>query len=310
MNADFVRGLFLDNLGLKLLSLALAFLLWVQIAGQEMVQRSVAVPVEFINMPPDLAITSDYPREVNVVISRPASLRMDERQLAAVIDLSGAEPGTVVVPLTEQNIRNVPSGARIEGIEQRRIRLQLESIRRKTVRVEPQIVGQPAPGYQIRQVRVVPPEVLISGPESQLEVTTMAQTEPIDVGGRIEGFRRRVYLDLEDPRLRIENTNLVEVFVEIEEERRNVRLRVPVRLISEVAGVTLSPRQVRLVVSVPKSYAQEVPAEGFYAYVGLPEEPAESRELELSLRGFVPEELRDVVRVEEIEPPTVKVRLP
>ena len=88
MNLRYLRSLILDNLALKILSLLLAFLLWVQIAGQQRVQRSVAVPVEFINMPVGLEITNDYPREVNVVISRPSSLRMDERQLAAVIDLS------------------------------------------------------------------------------------------------------------------------------------------------------------------------------------------------------------------------------
>ncbi|GAB4242793.1 MAG: YbbR-like domain-containing protein [Acidobacteriota bacterium] len=310
MKWDWVRGLFLENLGLKILSLALAFLLWVQIAGQEMVQRSVAVPVEFINMPPELEITNEYPREVNVVISRPSSLRMDERDLAAVIDLGGVEPGTVVIPLTEQNIRNVPSGVRVEGIEQRRIRLQLERVRRKTVRVEPQLVGQPAPGYEVTEVRSIPPEVLISGPESQVESVTVAPTEPIDVGGLRESFRRRVYLDLENPRLRIENTNLVEVVVTIEEERRDVRLRVPVRIVPEIRGAQVSPSRVRMTLSVPVSFDRELRASDFYAYANLPQEREPGQTLELTLQGFIPDELRELVRVEEISPEQVKVRLP
>lgn len=310
MRWDWLRGLVLDNLGLKLVSLALAFLLWVQIAGQEMVQRSVAVPVEFINMPSELQITNEYPREVNVVISRPSSVRMDERDLAAVIDLSGVEPGTVVIPITEQNIRNVPSGVRVEGIEQRRIRLRLERIRRKTVQVEPQLVGQPAPGYEVTEVQCIPPGVLISGPESQVESVTAAPTEPIDVGGLRESFRRRVYLDLENPRLRIENTNLVEVVVTIEEERRDVRLRVPVRLVPEIRGARISPTRVRMAVSVPLSFDQELRAADFYAFANLPQEREPGQTLELTLRGFVPDDLRDVVRVEAISPDKVTVQLP
>ena len=124
---NFLRQLFLNNVTLKVISLVLAFLLWMQIAGQQTVQRTVAVPLEFINVPAELVITNDYPREVNVLISKPASVQMDERRLAAVVDLRGYAPGSEVVPLTETSIRNLPSGVKIESIEQRRIRLQLET---------------------------------------------------------------------------------------------------------------------------------------------------------------------------------------
>ena len=306
----FLRGLLLDNWVLKLTSVGLAFLLWAQIAGQQRVQRSVAIPVEFINMPQQLEITNDYPREVNVVISRPSSLRMDERQLAAVIDLSSAEPGTTVVPITERNIRNVPSGVQIEGIEQRRIRLQLERIRRKTVRVQPSIVGQPAPGYQIREVRVMPSEVLISGPESSLERTTTAETESIDIAGRDQSFHQKVYLDLEDSRLRIENASSVDVFVVIEEKRREVSMHLQVRVIPEELRARVSPRRVAASVSVPVSYTDEVQTKEFYAYVTLGGNVSPGDTVDLPARVFIPDEYRSVARVESVEPPTLKVTIP
>lgn len=305
-----LRALFLDNWVLKLTSLVLAFLLWVQIAGQQRVQRSVAIPVEFINMPQELEITNDYPREVNVVISRPSSLRMDERQLAAVIDLSSAEPGTTVVPITERNIRNVPSGVQIEGIEQRRIRLQLERIRRKTVRVEPSVVGQPAPGYQVREVRVMPSEVLISGPESSLERTTTAETESIDIAGRNQSFNQKVYLDLEDSRLRIENAASVNVFVAIEEKRREVSMRLQVRAVPEELRARVSPRSVDVTVSVPVSYKDEVKTKEFYAYVTLGGNVSPGDTVDLAARVFIPEEYGSVARLESVEPPTLKITIP
>jgi YbbR domain-containing protein len=307
MNLSTFRRLLLDNLTLKVISLVLAFLLWVQIAGQQRVQRSVAVSVEFINMPHELEITNDYPREVNVVISRPSSVRMEERQLAAVIDLSSAEPGTMVVPLTERNIRNVPSGVQIEGIEQRRIRLQLERIRRKTVRVVPETVGRPAEGFQIREVRSSPSEVLVVGPESRLDSVTTAGTESVDVSGRSRSFtQRQVYLDLEDPRLRIENVSSVHVAVIIEEERRPVELRVPIRVLPQDAAGQVSPRQADVVVSVPVSHPGELSGGGFYAYVLL-DGGLTGEAIALPLGVFIPEEYREVARVESIQPGEVSV---
>jgi len=309
MNLRYLRGLVLDNLTLKVISFLLAFLLWVQIAGQQRVQRSVAVPVEFINMPVGLEITNDYPREVNVVISRPSSVRMDERQLAAVIDLSSAEPGSSVVPITERNIRNVPSGVQIEGIEQRRIRLEFERIRRKTVRVQPEVVGQPAEGYQVREVRVIPSEVLVSGPESRLERITTAATEPIDVSGRSQGFRQKVYLDLEDPRLQIQNASSVDVFVMIEEQRRNIPTKLPVRLLPEGTAAKTSLRTAEVVFSVPISYTSKVETRGFYAYATVPGSDTEQR-MELPLSVAIPEEYQSLLRVESVDPPRVKISFP
>lgn len=303
-----LRRLLLENLALKIVAIMLAFLLWMQIAGQQRVQRSVSVPVEFINMPPELEITNDYPKEVAVVISRPISVRMDERQLAAVIDLSNAEPGVVVVPLTERSIRNVPSGVEIEGIEQRRIRLQMERIRRKTVRVEPEIIGQPAPGFRLREVRAVPSEVLISGAESRLEGVTLAATEAIDIQNRSRSFSQTVYLDLTDPGLRIDNASRVDVYVVIEEERREVRMQLQTRVMPRERRGRVNPRTVRAVLSVPVSFSGELSASDFFAYVTVADGDAD-QDRELPLTVAIPEELRQVVRVERIEPAQATVDL-
>jgi len=305
----FLRGIFLDNLTLKGISLIFAFLLWVQIAGQQRVQRSVPVPLEFINMPTGLVLTNDYPRQINVLISKPSSVRMDERQLAAVLDLRGAKAGPpMVFPLTEQTIRNVPSGVQIVGIEQRRIQLQFERLRRKIVRIEPRIVGQPAQGFEVGGVRVSPSEVLISGPESQLESVSVAETEPIDVNGRNRGFMQTVYLNLEDNTLRIENTASVDVYVAIEEERRDIAMRLPVQILPKEPRLRVTPRNVEVVLSVPISYPGELNKEGFYALVSIPDNAfSETDSVQLAPSVVVPDEYQEVVRVESVTPSEVKV---
>ena len=58
----------LNNLSLKILAVLLALLLWIQVASQETVQMTVVAPVEFLDMPADLEISNDYPREVEVLL--------------------------------------------------------------------------------------------------------------------------------------------------------------------------------------------------------------------------------------------------
>src|SRR5690606_16256824 len=280
---NFLRSFLLKNIGLKAISLLLAVLLWFQIAGQQVVQRTVSVPVEFINMPVGLEITNDYTKRINVLIAKRSSAKLDESRLAAVFDLSDAEPGIEIIPVSDTNIRGVPYDVEVIGIEERRIRLELERTRRKIVEVKPEIIGEPAPGFVLREVRLSPAEVLISGPESRVASVTTAQTEPINITGRRQSFVQDAYLDLEDPRLRIETAASVEAHVVIEEERREVPLgRLPVVQVPPNPPVRIEPAQVEVFVSVPVSYQGEISPEDFRAVVRVGELDLEAGPVEIT----------------------------
>jgi YbbR domain-containing protein len=304
---NLLRRLLLRNLGLKLTSIFLAVLLWSQIEGQQRVVRTVPVLLEFVNMPTGLEIVNDYRKEVNVRLSRPLSARMDERQLAAVIDLRDCQPGQNILPVTEGSIRNLSSGVEIEGIEQNRIRLDLERTRRKTVKIEPIIVGQPAEGFELGGTRVNPSEVLVSGPEARLELVTEADTQPIDIGGKTESFSQNVYLDLEDPRLRFESADSVDVLVFIEEERRDMTMKLPVQVLPKAARVRVSPSSIEVTISVPISFDGEIDSKDFYAVITIEEgvDTTPGQKLDVAASVVTPEGVRDFVRVELVDPAQV-----
>ena len=306
---NLLRKLFLRNLGLKLTSIFLAFLLWTQIEGQQRVVRTVPVLLEFVNMPTGLEIVNDYMREVNVRLSRPLSARMDERQLAAVIDLRDCLPGRNILPVTEGSIRNLSSGVEIEGIEQNRIRLDMERTRRKTVKIEPIIVGQPAAGFELGGTRVNPSEVLVSGPEARLELVTEADTQPIDIGGKTESFSQNVYLDLEDPRLRFESADSVDVFVLVEEERRDMTMKLPVQVLPKAVQVRISPSSIEATISVPISFDGEIDSKDFYAVVTIEDgvDMTAGQKLDVAASVVTPEVFRDIVRVELVDPAQVSL---
>ena len=58
-----------QNLGLKILSLVLALLLWSFVHGTKIVEREVSLPVRCVNLPDSLMLLADPPREARVVLS-------------------------------------------------------------------------------------------------------------------------------------------------------------------------------------------------------------------------------------------------
>ena len=54
------------HLGLKIVAVVLATLLWLSVAGEHIVERSLRVPLEFRNLPPQLEIVGDAPASVDV----------------------------------------------------------------------------------------------------------------------------------------------------------------------------------------------------------------------------------------------------
>ena len=304
---NILRGLLLNNLGLKGISLVLAFLLWLQVGSQQNFQRTVSVPLEFYNLPADLEITGDYAREVDVIIR--AQRRVESvGQMSAVIDFKNAKPGTEIVPLTERNITDSPSRVEVLEIIPARLRLELERITEKTVRVEPEIQGEPAPGYQLAGVRAWPSEVTVTGPESSVDKMTSARTVPIDISGRTASFTNSAALDPKDPRLRLDLSTPVEVEIDIEEERREVSFaRVAIEVEPKKDGVRLLTRTLKLVGSVPLSFEGKLAAEHFRVLVDVSDLEPRDEPYEL-VPEIIPPQI-GLFRVESLQPEKVKVRV-
>lgn len=58
-----------QNLGLKILSVVLALLLWSFVHGTKIVEREISLPVRCVNLPDSLVLLADPPREARVVLS-------------------------------------------------------------------------------------------------------------------------------------------------------------------------------------------------------------------------------------------------
>ena len=309
------RQWLLNNPGLKVVSLGLSFLLWNLLGVKDEVIRIVTVPVQFVNLAPDLAISTDYQRQVEVTIRSRRRIAVEEVEgrMSAEIDLQTMVAGNVQISLNERNISNRPLGVEVLSIAPNPLQLELEQIHVKMVEVRPRLEGEPEEGYELVEVLTSPQELQISGLEAELAKVSAIATEPLDISGRSSGFDAEVDVDPPSPRLRIDSGSSVVLQLLIEEKRRHLTLtRVPVELDPPRDGTSLVTRSLKLIVSVPISFEGEISSKDFRVRV-------EANDLQPSRDPYeiLPEivsvseveDLEDLYRVEAMEPAQVKVRV-
>jgi hypothetical protein len=120
------RDWVLHNWGLKLLALALSFLLWTTYTAEPVSEVGYALPLEFINVPRDVEIAGDLPTQVQIrVRGRPALLRrLSRADVGITVDLSGHKPGEALIQLTPDLVA-APYGATVVRVSPSQVRVLL-----------------------------------------------------------------------------------------------------------------------------------------------------------------------------------------
>ena len=303
-----LREFLFNNIGLKAISLLLALLLWLQVAGQQTVQQKLDLPVVFVNMAPEMEISNDYVRRVDVVLrSRRGTTNFEDGSLTVRIDLRESPPGAEKsYPLTADNISARPSGVEVVSISPTSIRLLLENTIRKSIAVVPELVGEPAEGFQVTRVQA--PRVTIIGPQSRVQEVSEAQTEPIGITGLSSTLVRNVAVDIGEVALRMEPVS-VDIVVTIEEERREVQVRrIPIELLPEGVEATLMTRRVEVVGTVPISFSDELTTKDFQVSVNVQALELRQESYELVPQITIVDQYAGIFRIQSVIPDTIKVR--
>lgn len=167
---------------LKVLSIGVAGLLWLLVAGERTVERAVRIPLEFSNLPPSLEIVGDAPTAVDVRLRGPSGTlgRLPPGELAAMLDVRAARPGRRLFHLTGADVRT-PFGVEVVQVMPANVSLVFEPSDTKVVPIVPSVEGDPADGYVVGTVAADPATVEVTGPVSVLKRLTEAITEPVMV---------------------------------------------------------------------------------------------------------------------------------
>lgn len=221
------------NLGIKVLSIGLALLLWGLVAGQREAERSLRVPLEYRNIPEELELLGEPASLVDVRIRGSSGVLGELRgaDLVAVLDLRGARSGRRLFHLLPGDVA-VPTGVKVLQVTPSTLSLTFEESAVRVVPVVPDIDGEPAPGYVAGRVTAVPSTVEVVGPLSAVQQITEATTEPVNIGGATRAVQDTVTIGLPDSIARLRNPQSGIVTVEI----------APAPVERELAGVPVTPR--------------------------------------------------------------------
>jgi YbbR domain-containing protein len=188
--AKFARKIFLEDWSLKLLSLAIALVLWLVVTGHnEPVTAHVNVQLNFIR-PQALEISNDPPRTVDVMLtgSRNKLDDLTALDLVATVDISDQQRGERVLRLADKAQISLPQGVKVDGFQPSVISISLEPIIERQVAIEAKLEGKPADGYQVYGVRPSKASVLVRGPESRVLALEKVMTESIWLAGHKDSF--------------------------------------------------------------------------------------------------------------------------
>jgi YbbR domain-containing protein len=256
------------HVGLKVVSILLAVLLWVLVSGEQTVERALRVPLEFTNLPQQLELVGEPPAVVDVRLrgSSGTMSRIAAGELAAVLDVRSARAGQRLFHLTTGDVR-APFGVEVVQVAPASVPLTFEESLAKTVPVTVRLDGEPAPGFVVSGVTVEPATVVVEGPASALTDLREAITEPVLITGVSESMTDSVTIGVADPVVRLRDTQNARVSVKITgapEEWAVDAIAVHVRNASRAA--TVSPTTVAVRVRGPRD-SNNVQASSFTASV-------------------------------------------
>lgn len=261
------------HIWLKSLAIALASLLWLTVAGEHVVERSLRVPLEFRNIPEALEIVGNPPDTVDVRLRGSSAVlsRLQSGDVVAVLDLSVARSGSRLFHIRNDEVR-APFGVEVSQVVPATLALELEKSARRKVPVTPVIDGDPAPGFVVGKYSVDPPTVEIIGPDSHVRQVAEATTEPVSVKDAKSRVRDNVTIGVVDASVRLVQAQSANVMVEIWPAPVERRMSdVPVRWRNLGAGLRaqVSPQLVHVTVRGSKGPLAALSDDSVQAFVDL-----------------------------------------
>lgn len=207
-----------NNTTLKLTSIALAVVMWVFVHGITSETRFIEDVPLTVAVTPGMSLIHQSTARVTVALR---GTREDVRQvqrgdLAAVLDLTREERVGQDLPLhLSPKIVKHPPHIRVAEVLPATVTVRIDQIIEQEFTVQPQLTGEPMPGYFVDRVLVRPVKVRLKGPKSQLGSGATVETLTVDLTGRRASFREWVELQPFDPNAGPKERRWVEVDVRL-----------------------------------------------------------------------------------------------
>ncbi len=215
---QFLTRVFMQRPTLTISAFVLALCwIWLSATGPVLAEAGIDVPVVPHSLPERFVLTDLTTDAVSLrvqgVRSHVTEL-LQRNDLEYPLNLSAANLGESWYEVNELLV-SLPDGIRVVSRAPSQIRAKFDLRSQRFVRVRPDIVGEPAPGFILQEVSVVPPRVRISGARSSVLRVSEVSTETVDLDGVAASFEKEVRFSLQGENMWIDDAQSATLTVTI-----------------------------------------------------------------------------------------------
>jgi len=173
----------INNNILKIISVIIAVIVWFIVATSEQQEVSFYVPVKFKNEGEGLKAFTDTSL-ISVLVKGPkiSMKNFTFNDIKIEIDLSNFQSGEYLYRIKPTDVM-LPSGIHLIRLEPQDIRIMIDKLGKKTVKVIPSFIGDLKDGYKISSVVITPSYVTIYGTSKKIKALESVETLPINISG-------------------------------------------------------------------------------------------------------------------------------
>jgi YbbR domain-containing protein len=255
---SFTRGL-IENIGVKLIAVVVALVIWFNASGQQEIKREFTASLSFANVADTVTLTGRVPDAVQVSVSgtRRELMFMGFKKMNVIVNLSRAAPGRFTYRLGVSDVL-LPPGiepADIRIISPTAIDLLVENVITKVVRVAVVLSGSLPENLLLTRVPAAEPGwIQVRGAESAVRPLDKLQTRPIDLARLRESVVRDVEIEY-DPSVLLCNPDRVLVNISIGTRASRVLANVPPTVLVDAGDLVTEviPNTVSVTLEGPKA---------------------------------------------------------
>lgn len=177
------KEFFLANWRWKVLSLGIATMLWMAVASEPEMATIFRVPVQFEKAPRDLEISSDFVNSVRLELSGAKGRLADyaAKPNPVVLDFSSVKTAGERTFNIDRRSVHLPRGVELLNAVPAELRFVFENREQRAVPVQIEWSGRPPNGAHVTRAMIDPPELVVIGPKSRVNLVQSVTTDPIDL---------------------------------------------------------------------------------------------------------------------------------
>jgi YbbR domain-containing protein len=190
-----VRGLLFDNLGIKLVALLLAVVVYLNVYTDRPSTMLLSFPVQVTDLSDTLALASPPPAAIQVELRGTGKqlIRLRITEPPVRISLAGVARGRFERAIGPEDLP-LPAGVQVDRmVSPRTLEFEVDRKVTRAYPVAPRVEGTPAAGWTWpREARADPETIEITGPARSLARIDSVALEPVSLNGRRDTLRVEV----------------------------------------------------------------------------------------------------------------------